>query len=221
MLQLYCSRSAYVDKFTIYGERHSGTNFLEQCIQDRFGLELTYFFGFKHFFGWTKPEIISYHKLSLHTLFIGIVRDPYDWIMSFYKIPYHVPKKNRKTINDFLSNEWLSISPTTSSELLYDRSFVTKQRYKNIFDMRTTKYKYLAEIMPVIAPNYVLFSYDTFLKNHENYLNILQNRFYLKKVGEAPKPIIKNSYSVNPDIKDIIDNNLDWTLEQSLGFSKR
>ncbi|NCA30462.1 MAG: hypothetical protein EBS93_07085 [Chitinophagia bacterium] len=75
--------------------------------------------------------------------------------------------------------------------------------------------------MPVIAPNYVLFSYDTFLQNHDNYLSILQNRFYLKKIGEAPRPITKNSYSINPEIKTIIDNNLDWTLEESLGFSKR
>lgn len=220
MLQLYCSRSAYVDKFTIYGERHSGTNFLEQCIKNRFGLELTYFFGFKHFFGWTKPETISYHKLSLHTLFIGIVRDPYQWTIAMLNAPHHVHPHRTVNIPTFLTSEWYS-TDYHDKEIMDDRSFITKQRYKNIFDMRTTKYKYLAEIMPVIAPNYVLFSYDTFLKNHDNYLNILQNRFSLKKIGEAPKPIIKNSYSVNPEIKDIIDNNLDWTLEQSLGFSKR
>lgn len=221
MLQLYCSRTAYIDKFTIYGERHSGTNFLEQCIKDRFGLELTYFFGFKHFFGWTKPETISYHRLSLHTLFIGIVRDPYDWIMSFHNIPYHVPKKNRKSLDAFLLNEWFSKN-TSSSEIMTDRSFITKQRYKNIFEMRTTKYKYLNETMPVITPNYVLFSYDTFLNNHENYLNILQHRFCLKKVGDAPKPYIKKPYLISDEkIKTIIDDNLDWTLENSLGFYKR
>lgn len=220
MLQLYCSRSAYVDKFTIYGERHSGTNFLEQCIKNRFGLELTYFFGYKHFFGWTKPETISYHKLSLHTLFIGIVRDPYEWIMANFNSPYHYDPERPRDANTFLLGEWYSVNQY-GGIISEDLNFMTKQRYKNIFDMRTTKYKYLAEIMPAITPNYVLFSYDTFLKNHDNYLNILQNRFSLKKIGEAPKPIIKNSYSVNPEIKDIIDNNLDWKLEQSLGFSKR
>ena len=136
---------------------------------------ITYFFGFKHWFGWTKPETISYHRLSLHTLFIGIVRDPYDWIMSFYKTPYHVPKSNRKSLDSFILNEWLSLNVASSSEILKDRSFITQQRYKNIFDMRTTKYRYLNETMPVITPNYVLFSYDTFLKNHENYLNVQCN----------------------------------------------
>ena len=220
MLQLYCSRSAYIDKFTIYGERHSGTNFLEQCIKERFGLELTYFFGFKHFFGWAKPETISYHPISLHTLFIGIVRDPYEWIMANFILPHHYDHNRPKDINTFLLGEWYSVNEYGGS-IKEDKNFMTEQRYKNIFDMRTTKYRYLSEIMPVIAPNYVLFSYDSFLKNHDNYLNILQNRFYLKKRGESPRPIIKNSYSVSPEIKTIIDNNLDWELEQSLGFSKR
>lgn len=220
MLQLYCSRSAYIDKFTIYGERHSGTNFLESCIKQRFGLELTYFFGFKHFFGWAKPETISYHKSSLHTLFIGIVRDPYQWTIGMLNAPHHIHPHRTVNILSFLTNEWYS-TDYHEKEIMDDRNFMTKQRYKNIFDMRTTKYRYLAEIMPVIAPNYVLFSYDTFLKNHDNYLNILQNRFYLKKIGDAPKPVIKNPYYVNPEIKSIIDTNLDWELEESLGFSQR
>jgi hypothetical protein len=220
MLQITNTRSAYIDKFVLYGERHSGTNFLEQCLKQRFGLEKTEYYGNKHFFGWTKPEIITYHKSSLHTLFIGIVRDPYDWIMANFKSPYHYDPERSRDINTFLLGEWYSVNPY-GGIMSEDYNFITKKRYSNIFDMRTTKYKYLSETMPIIAYNYVLLSYDTWLKNYENYMNIISNRFCLKKIGTLPSLENKNPYLISPDIKSIIDSNVDWDLENSLGFSKR
>ncbi len=77
MLQIFRSKYEWIFDYTIYGERHSGTNFLESCIKQQFGLDITYFYGFKHFFGWTKPEILTYK--ARHTLFLGITRHPYDW----------------------------------------------------------------------------------------------------------------------------------------------
>lgn len=220
MLQICSSKSAYIDKFVLYGERHSGTNFLEQCFKQRFGLERTEYYGNKHFFGWTKPEIITYHKSSLHILYVGIVRNPYDWIMAMINLPHHIHRNRLLDIPHFLTSEWYS-TDYHDQEILHDRSFITNQRYKNIFDMRTTKYKYLSEIMPIIAHNYVLLSYDTWLKNYENYINIISNRFCLKKVGILPSLENKNPYLIRPDIKSIIDSNTDWDLENSLGFSKR
>jgi len=217
MLQICSSGSCYIDKFIIYGERHSGTNFVEQCFQQRFGLNKTEFFGNKHFFGWTKPETISYK--DKHSLFIGIVRNPYDWIMAMINLPHHIHISRLSNLESFLLNEWYS-TDIHNNEILTDRSFITKKRYANIFDMRTNKYKYLSEIMPVIAPNYVLLSYDTFLKNYNNYLNIICNRFHLKKIGSSPDPIKKYPYAVPTHIKNIIDNNVDWSLEESLGFYK-
>jgi hypothetical protein len=62
-------------------------------------------------------------------------------------------------------------------------------------------------------------SYDSFLKNHNNYLNIIGNRFDLKTKGTPPE-VDKNKkmYIVNDHILDIINNNIDWEVEASLGF---
>ena len=38
-------------KFTIYGERCSGTNYLEKIINLNFDVNVTWEFGWKHFFG--------------------------------------------------------------------------------------------------------------------------------------------------------------------------
>jgi hypothetical protein len=218
MLQICNIGSVYIDKFALYGERHSGTNFLEKCLVHKFGISKTEYYGNKHFFGWTKPETISYK--DKHVLFIGIVRNPYDWIMAMINQPHHIEPHRLQHINSFLLNEWFS-TDYHHQEILQDRNFITKIRYQNIFHMRSTKYRFLSEIMPVIAPNYVLLSYDTFLKNYDNYLNIISNRFYLKKIGSAPEPVNKIPYLVPSYIKEIIDNNIDWAAEESLGFSKR
>lgn len=218
MLQICSANTAYIDKFVIYGERHSGTNFLEQCFKQTFHLEKTEFYGFKHFFGWMKPETIKYK--GKHTLFIGMVRNPYDWIMAMINLPHHIHRDRMLNIPELLTQEWYS-TDYHDKEILTDRNFITKKRYDNIFHMRTTKYRYLSEIMPIIADNYILLSYDTWLKNYHNYLNIIANRFGIKKKGIAPKVENKQPYLVNSIIKDIIDNNADWSLEESLGFYKR
>lgn len=219
MIQLY-QTSSYIDRYTIYGERHSGTNFLEQCIKQTFGLELTYFYGFKHWFGFTRPETIRYHA-KYPVLFIGIVRNPYQWLQAFYNAPHHVPNHNSVHFDTFLTNEWYS-HDNNRQEIMQDRNFNTMpnpRRYKNIFELRKEKNKYLLEIMPIIAQNYVLFSYDSFIKNQKNYLNILQHRFFLKRVGDPPEVMDKPKYQISrPEIKDLIDNNIDWSVEEPLGF---
>lgn len=219
MIQLYQS-SSYIDRFTIYGERHSGTNFLEQCIKQTFGLELTYFYGFKHWFGFTKPETIRYHA-KYPVLFIGIVRNPYQWLQGFYNAPHHVPKQNRSSFYKFLTNEWYSVDQH-GYEMMHDRNFATRPnltRYKNIFELRQQKNKYLLEVMPIIAQNYVLISYDSFIKNQHNHLNILKYRFNLSQINDSPIVHQKQKYILlDGQIKELINNNIDWSVEEPLGY---
>lgn len=221
MIQIYRNQNQYINNFTIYGERNSGTKFLEQCIKQQFDLDLTYFYGFKHFFGWTKPEVITYR--GKHTLFFGIVRNPYQWIMSMYGHPHNIPKNNITSFDALISNEWYSIN-YHNQEIMTDRNFNSNikspTRYNNIFHMRATKYQYLIEIMPVICQNYVLLSYDSFIKNHNNYLNIIQNRFDLKRTGIPPNIINKPPKILTDYRKQKINENLNWEIEESLGYYK-
>jgi hypothetical protein len=222
MLELCRGKYEWINNFTIYGERSSGTKFLEECIISQFGLNVTYFYGWKHFFGWTKPETITYK--GRHTLFFCIVRSPYEWLLSMMKHPHHVPKENKSSLKTLFHNEWYSVD-RTGKEIMEDRNFTTSKtnplRYKNIFELRNTKYRYLCETMPVIASNYVLFSYDTFLKNHYNYLNIIGNRFDLKTVGKPPSIAIKSPKTITDEHRKFIEPYLDWKLEESLGYFKK
>ena len=73
-----------LNKFTIYGERCSGTNYLEVLILKNFKVKLTWEYGPKHFFGFN-------NKLdkSDDTLFVCIIRDSFKWLNSLYRDKYH------------------------------------------------------------------------------------------------------------------------------------
>ena len=73
-----------ITRFTIYGERCSGTNYLQELIELNFDVETTWDYGWKHFFGFN--DLLN----SDDTLFICIVRNPIDWINSLYKNKHHL-----------------------------------------------------------------------------------------------------------------------------------
>ena len=83
-----------ITKYTIYGERCSGTNYLENLINENFDVKLTWEYGFKHWFGFNNLSN------SDDTLFICIVRNPVDWVNSFYRTPHHLKIKYDKTLNN-------------------------------------------------------------------------------------------------------------------------
>ena len=133
-----------IKKVTIYGERCSGTNYLEQLLINNFNVIINYDYGHKHFFGFN--DLTN----SENTLFIGIIRHPYDWINSLYRERHHLPKHFEK-IENFLNDEIYSLD--NNNEIMNDRNIYTKERYKNIFELRTTKIKFLIEDMPKLVKN--------------------------------------------------------------------
>ena len=88
---------------TIYGERCSGTNYLEQILLLNFNVNVVWKYGWKHFFGFNDLSN------SDDTLFIGIVRNIYDWVNSLYRDKYHLPPELTKDTDTFLNNEFYSI----------------------------------------------------------------------------------------------------------------
>lgn len=220
MIQIYRD-SHFIEKFSIYGERHTGTKFLEESIQSTFNIDITSFFGFKHWMGFTKPEIITYKNRGV--LFFGTIRHPYDWLNSFFKLPHHVPKHNRNTFENFLLNEWYSIDQN-KQEILKDRNLLTAPdyiRYKNIFELRKVKLEYLTFAMPEIAKNYVLTTYEFMTNYHHQFINLISNRFSLLKIGTPATPIIRPKIVLDQNIKHIIDSNIDWSLESIFGYVPR
>lgn len=234
-----------IKKFIIYGERCSGTNFLENAILENFNIEISWEQGSKHFFCFN-----NYDKRNFDdTLYIGIVRNPVYWINSFSKELYHVPEINRKNLHNFLFNEFYSVNeieiPSKIQTILFnnnpqkvyrysvmgeDLNYLTNKKYKNIFELRKIKNDYLMNVMPTKVKNYILINYEKLLNNYEETLEFIKNKFNLtqkynnfKKIQKYKKSdtynfVKQRQITLTPTTVDIIWQNLDIEQESKLGY---
>jgi hypothetical protein len=180
-----------IKKFTIYGERCSGTTFLENAIKENFDLEITWAYGWKHFFGF------SNYENSDDVLFIGINRKFYDYANSLFKSQYHLPE-NMKNENNFLTNEFYSLN-NDGTLIEQDLNIHTKQKYKNIYEMRKIKDDYLINLMQKNVKNYIFIKYEDLLSKYEEILDIIKNKFNLVKKHNIYVHI--NTYKGNKEIE--------------------
>ena len=162
-----------IKNFVIFGERCTGSNFLEEAIVHNFYLPLSNEYGNKHFF--------CFHDFSKknteNTLFIGIIRNPIYWLNSFFSNPWHVPYKNRE-LNGFLFNEFYSIcDEKKSANTMFsfisngcsemneinrlDLNYKTGEKYKNIFELRKLKNNVKIQIL-----GFLMMKYSNFLKKN-------------------------------------------------------
>jgi len=160
--------------FVIFGERLSRTSLLSSFLNTNLNIiEIKNFFGFKHFFGFKN----LYNTENV--LFISIVRNPYEWINSFFQEPHHIPDKNKCDINSFLFNEFYSVY-SNNEIILEDLNYVTNEKYKNIFEMRFMKIKYLLNILPLTVKNSLFLKYEDFVKSPEEILKTIKTKFNIQ-----------------------------------------
>jgi hypothetical protein len=217
MIFLSKEPSPKINKFTIYGERHSGTNFLESTVEKVYKISPTWQYGWKHFPGFCNIEKL---KTSSETLFLTITRNPYDWIMAMYKMPHHVPIENQANIYSMMSNEWISLHNKNQQEVMEDRNYMNNERYTNIFEMRCCKLDYLINILPNYISNYIIITYEDFLNNQDMILNLISTHFRLPISDIAPTVIVKKPYVLDPSVEKIINENINWKLENIYGYYK-
>lgn len=165
-----------IEKFTILGERCTGTNLLEELMTTNFNIDVTWEFGWKHFFGF-----YDFKKTENEdkTLFIGIVRHPIFWINSFFKEQHHIPNAPIN-IDKFLFSEFYSVN-NKNNIIQEDLNYITKKKYKNIFELRFFKNYYLINTMPKNVKNYILINYEHLRDNTEFILDRIKNTFNLRQ----------------------------------------
>lgn len=128
-----------IRKIKIYGERNSGTNYLEKLLEKNIKNVTLISPRFKDGLGWKHgyPNLKLFDTLD-DILFIFIIRDRDSWLKSMYKNPYHYKVPNN--INIFIKK------PLMIKEKLKTHDVnVNKLEHRNIMDLRYAKIiKYLA-----------------------------------------------------------------------------
>jgi hypothetical protein len=173
-----------IKKIKIYGERCSGTNYLLKLLNENFDVELTneLYPGHKHFFGFETFDNTD------DTLFIGIIRNPYDWLNCLYDKKHQLKPIMTRNITMFLTRPPLSYH-SNGERVETDQHIYQKRNYKNIFELRKTKNHFLLYDMPHLVKNYILIRHEDLLYN-----------FYDTMTGFLNKGLVvkdKNNFPIN------------------------
>jgi hypothetical protein len=232
------------ENFTIYGERCSGTNFLRKLMYDNFNLNLIYLpnkeEGWKHFFGSeTNKESI---RASTNCIILCIVRNPIDYLCSFFKYPHHQPEERKVNFEAFLTSEFYSLG--SQGDLIFDTYMCEgNRRYKDIFEMRSVKNRFLFLNIPLLTFNSYFIRYEDLKIRPNKTLSSIEFNFGLdrkypefvvesKRVGpqedldngskfQLLDMSIMENYSIGDShIKEIIKTRLNFETESMVGYDK-
>jgi len=165
-------------------------------------------------------------------LFICVVRDPIEWVDSYFKRLHHVPPINKQNSDCFVKNEWYSIyddADRNGKEIMEDRNMVTKQRYKNIFELRKCKHNYFMTTAKQRFKYVYILKYEDLRDNFESTLEYIKNQFNLPQRGDEYRKIVKYKGSYNQlyakkpillslEIQQYIRDNVDKEQEAELGY---
>jgi len=237
-----------ITKVFICGERCSGTNFTASLIHKNFpNLTETGEYGHKHFLWWfeisPQEELIqsmNYSTKQVHLensddcLFIVVVRDPYDWLRSFYLSPYHVHKKIiGKSFLYFLTHKWElsdeSDEITAGTFRADNFNFYKGRPFKNVLELRDYKMRNYMH-MSSLVKNYLLVRYEDIAKDPEGFIKFISTSYALKNQssfipitsykgdGEV-KYQPKQHFKPSKEALKYINQKMNWKVEEKLGYS--
>jgi hypothetical protein len=152
-------------KFQIFGERCSGTNFLEHLLRTNFGQEcITWSYGWKH---WYIP--CNRHeqlRAAEDVVFLVIVRNFYDWSRSLFSQPHHICPRP-KTLWSLLTDPILSKMGDGTMESDTD-----------IFALRRNKILNFLELRPLVRYFHCV-QYERLLEDPVEFVQFLSTQYNL------------------------------------------
>lgn len=186
-----------IENVQIYGERNSGTNYLEELLRKNLdgNLKIGFDFGWKHWF----PNLKMINSSNImNVLFIFITKDPYSWLVSMNRKPHHAPQLYNLEFSDFIRRPWacykgmgyekralkLKEEPLQDhEEMLHERNPDTGERYSNIMLLRNAKNKSFLNLSKIVN-NFEHIRYEDLLDNPGTIISGLAIQYNLKLRGE-------------------------------------
>jgi hypothetical protein len=226
-----------VTHFQVFGERRSGTNFLNKLIADNLRAFPTRKYGWKH-------GHFCYPAISSNALIVVVVRDPYDWLVSMYTTQFHYAQHLRSLrFSEFIRQPWETIAaptpqawiwfgydhrPNLQGEIMQlDRHPITGRQFRNIIEMRSVKLHSHLGILNR-AENVCILRLEDTRRNSTKVVDKISKIFDIEVKGEYRMISEKIGPKSNPKriaVSDIaaddlrfIRSELDHDLERCLGY---
>lgn len=222
-----------IKKIQIFGERCSGTNYLENLLLKNIkNVAICRDFGWKHFF----------HKGDMtqaeDCLFIILYRDPLDWLRSLHRQPYHAAHELRGIVfSQFIRRPWWCIwdeesdkspnDPIYGKEMMMERSPDTGERFPNVMKMRAAKIRDWESLREKTQHNFYI-RYEDLKENPTSVIESMSATFGLQTDptfqnvegyrGGKAKFQPKTYDPIKPEDQIYIKKELDTTLENKIGY---
>ncbi len=222
--------SSFIETFNIFSERNTGSNYLEQLILANLDIKFKSL-GWKHGY----PNVNA-DELERH-LCIVIFRNPYDWISSFAKTRHHCEWTIRlKPFSSFIRSEW-SANDEQDNDInseFYPQSYFPELNYRKKFEnplkLRTTKTKeHLKFVNSDIVKHMLIVRYEDVISDPLKTIEHISNSFNIGRKGPFINIDIicktphqkwqKRNYRLSNEDMVFINSQLDWDLENKLGYT--
>ena len=225
--------TAAITRIQIYGERCSGTNYVEHLLRRNVpAVPLTWDFGWKHFFHGPGVETAT------DCLFVVIYRNPFDWLRSLNRSPWHAaPPLWNLDFSTFIRTPWWCVydehwpvardDPRYGTELMLERVPETGERFANVVQLRSAKIRNWESLRNVVAHT-VSVRYEELNARPREFVESLCTRFGLSRVpafqavredkGKRRRYRPKAYRAVSEADVQFILGELDLPLEARIGY---
>ena len=132
--------------------------------------DLYFAMTYKHNLGWkhttVKPlEIIAKYSIAKNNLsFVTITKNPYSWLLSLYKRPYHQYYADKPDFESFLSTSWKTVGRDSAPKILSSPV--------ELWNMKNSSYLQLEDTFPVLN-----IKYEDILDVPKNIIELISNTF--------------------------------------------
>jgi len=237
-----------INYIQVFGERNSGTNYLNNLINKNIdNVETGAKYGWKH--GYVinlRNGMFDISKL----LIICVFKNPFAWLVSMHNKPHHASQMRLLSFSDFLREEWICYKGTDyferdlitnpyteDEEMKMERDPDTGKRCTNVIQLRNKKNEKLLDLNNHTAQiEYV--RYEDLLVDPEKFFSKIidkynlktsstfqnSNQYHGKNVNEKfsrKEYYLKKEYLSNFNSKDLlfVENEINKDYESKIGYN--
>ena len=221
-----------IQRIQIFGQRCSGTNFLEKLLLENFSsIEIGNYYGFKHLWNAKlKRPIREGDGIKI----IIIVRNPYDWLRSVHREPHHCPQLMARPLDVFIdeplkaykSKNWNNHNREIRFSTINEENLI--EFFPNFIECRNAKMATFSNLINDYPFIYSINYEDLRDRTESELIKIGESLNLDRKSSFKPVSAYKGSgkdYKAKKYIRisksslSRINQSLNWNIENRFGYS--
>lgn len=181
----------YINQIKIFGERNSGTGYIEKLLQKNISNIHIHPGNYKNKLGWKHGIPYSSKIDKQKTLILFVVRNLEEWLNSMYFRPYHLKRKK-----DFI--QFITTKNKSSDKRKNHPVNLYEYERRNIFQIRYRKFKKYLDFLE--THNCILLNLNFIQQYPKRVIELINHHFNIKTSNKFI-PILKHT-KINKKIQN-------------------